>query len=357
MIAPRGRAGSAEGAIWSAATYAAIALLGGAVLGTFDAGEPLAFATAVVVVFMLAHIAGFASTAVYLHLRGVLGAPEAFRTVYRTMLPFELAAALLTAGVAFCYGRLGLAALVLLVVVMVVFHHVARTGVKAYERGEELARRTEELGTLQVGVLTTVMQTLSMRDPMTARHSGAVARYSRTVAEMLGLDEREIDLIHTAALLHDIGKFILPDSILFANRKLTDEEWRLIKLHPEQGAKLVQRIDGYGPVAEIVLHHHERYSGGGYPAGIAGDEIPLGARIIAAADTYDVMTARDSYRKPVSSEAALAELRRVAGTQLDPLVVETFVRMILERGVAFSHTCATDFESELLLERRIPALA
>ena len=164
------------------------------------------------------------------------------------MLPFELAAALLTAGVAFCYGRLGLAAL-----------GPAGRGHgrlppprahgrrSAHERGEELARRTEELGTLQVGVLTTVMQTLSMRDPMTARHSGAVARYSREVAAMLGLDEREIDLIHTAALLHDIGKFILPDSVLFANRKLTDEEWELIKLHPEQGAKLVQRIDGLRP--------------------------------------------------------------------------------------------------------------
>ena len=104
---------------------------------------------------------------------------------------------------------------------------------------------------------------------MTARHSAAVARYSREVAAMLGLDEREQDLIHTAALLHDIGKFILPDSVLFADRKLTDDEWELIKLHPEQGAKLVERIEGYGPVAEIVLHHHERFAGGGYPAGIA----------------------------------------------------------------------------------------
>jgi putative nucleotidyltransferase with HDIG domain len=346
-----------RGNVWNAATYAGLALLGGAVLGGFDAGDPIAFATAVVVVFMLAHATGFASTAADLHLRGVLSVREAFRAVYRTMLPFELAAALLTAGVAFCYGRLGLAAVMLLMVVMVVFHQLARTGVKAYERGEELARRTEELGTLQVGVLTTVMQTLSMRDPMTARHSGAVARYSREVAAMLGLPEREIDLIHTAALLHDIGKFILPDSILFADRKLTDDEWQLIKLHPEQGAKLVQRIDGYGPVAEIVLNHHERFGGGGYPAGIAGQAIPLGARIIAAADTYDVMTARDSYRKPVSSEAALAELRACAGTQFDPHVVEAFERMILERGVAFSHTCASDFESELQLERRIPSLA
>ena len=169
-----------------------------------------------------------------------------------------------------------------------------------------------------MGLLSTVLQTLSMRDAMTARHSAAVARYSREVAGMLGLDEREQDLIHTAALLHDIGKFILPDSVLFANRKLTDDEWELIKLHPEQGAKLVERIEGYGPVAEIVRHHHEKYAGGGYPAGIGGEEIPLGARILSVADTYDVMTSRDSYRRPVSREAALAELRRVAGTQLDP---------------------------------------
>jgi putative nucleotidyltransferase with HDIG domain len=188
---------------------------------------------------------------------------------------------------------------------------------------------------------------------MTARHSAAVARYSREVARMLGLSEREQELIHTAALLHDIGKFILPDSVLFADRKLTDEEWELIKLHPEQGARLVERIEGYGPVAEIVLHHHERFSGGGYPTGIAGETIPLGSRIISAADTYDVMTSRDSYRRPVSSEAALAELRRVAGTQLDPQVVEVFERMILERRVKFSHSDAADFESELNFERRV----
>jgi putative nucleotidyltransferase with HDIG domain len=196
-----------------------------------------------------------------------------------------------------------------------------------------------------------------MRDAMTARHSAAVARYSREVAAMLGLDERTQDLIHTAGLLHDIGKFILPDSVLFANRKLTDDEWEQIKLHPEQGARLVDRIEGYGPVAEIVLHHHERLSGGGYPGGVAGEEIPIGARIISVADTYDVMTSRDSYRRPVSSEAALAELRRVAGTQLDPRVVEAFERMILEKGVAFSHTDEADFEAELAFEKRVAEYA
>ena len=145
-----------------------------------------------------------------------------------------------------------------------VFQYLLRAGVQAYERGEELSKRTRELASLQVGLLSTVMQTLSMRDAMTARHSAAVARYAREIAKMLGLDEREQDLIHTAALLHDIGKFIFPDSILFADRKLTDEEWAIVKLHPEQGARLVRRIEGYGPVADIIYCHHERYDGNGY---------------------------------------------------------------------------------------------
>jgi putative nucleotidyltransferase with HDIG domain len=237
--------------------------------------------------------------------------------------------------------------------VIFVFQYLMRASVRAHERGEELSERTRQLASLQVGLLSTVLQTLSMRDAMTARHSAAVARYAREVARLLGLDEREQDLIHTAGLLHDIGKFILPDSVLFADRKLTDEEWELIKLHPEQGAKLVERIEGYGPVAEIVLHHHERYGGGGYPTGIAGERIPLGSRIISVADTYDVMTARDSYRQPVSSEAALAELRRVAGSQLDPQIVDAFQRMIRDHHVQFSHTDEADFESELAFEKRV----
>ena len=333
--------------VWNATTFAAIPLLGGWMLTLVGREDPIAFAACVVLVFLVTNALAFTSVATYLRLTGVLSVSEAYSTVYRTVLPFELATALLTAGVAFSYQRLGIGAIALLVVALLVFHHLARTGVKAYERGRELGRRGEELEALQVGVLSTVLQTLSMRDAMTARHSAAVARYSREVASRLGCDEREQDLIHTAALLHDIGKFILPDDVLFANRKLTDDEWELIKLHPEQGAKLVERIEGYGPVAEIVLHHHERFSGGGYPTGIAGEEIPLGARIIAVADTYDVMTSRDSYRRPVSTEAALAEIAHVAGTQLDPRVAKAFEAMILEGGIAFSHADEADFESEL----------
>ena len=113
-----------------------------------------------------------------------------------------------------------------------------------------------------------------------------------------GPSEREQDVVHTAALLHDIGKFIFPDSILFADTKLSPADLEIVRRHPEQGARLVARIDGYGPVAEIILAHHERIDGNGYPNGLVGEQIPLAARIISVADTYDVMTSRDSYRQP-----------------------------------------------------------
>ena len=339
-------------------TYALFPLVGSTLLGVIASDplqaseDPLGFGAAVLAIFMVTNALNFVLIAGSVgYIRGA-SLVDNLRLIYLKTVPAEFAAALLTAGVAFSYARIGVGAVGLLAVVLFIFQYLIRTIVDVHERGEELGRRTRELASLQVGLLSTVIQTLSMRDPMTARHSAAVARYAREVATMLGVDEREQDLIHTAALLHDIGKFIFPDSILFADRKLTDEEWETVRMHPEQGAKLVRRIDGYGPVADIIYCHHERYDGNGYYK-VGVDDIPLGSRIIAAADTYDVMTSRDSYRRPVSSEAALTELRRVSGSQLDPVVVETFVEMIEQRRVSFRHADHADFELELNFERRV----
>jgi putative nucleotidyltransferase with HDIG domain len=341
--------------------YSIFPVLGGLLLDGFE-GNPspqdaLAFAGMVLLVFMLTNTLNFLLVALMMHLDGVVSFRDAVKTTFLPVLPVEFATGLLTAGVAYCYGLIGVGAVGLLAVVIFVFQYLFRAGVQAVERGEELEARTRELASLQVGLLNTVLQTLSMRDAMTARHSAAVARYAREVAGLLGVSEREQELIHTAALLHDIGKFIFPDSILFADRKLTDEEWETVKLHPEQGAKLVRRIEGYGPVADIIHSHHERVDGRGYPHAISGDEIPLGSRIISVADTYDVMTSRDSYRRPVSSEAAIVELRRVAGSQLDSRVVEAFVEMIEAGRVGFHHADEADFERELAFERRVEAYA
>ena len=177
-------------------------------------------------------------------------------------------------------------------------------------------------------MLSALLRTLDLRDQMTARHSAAVARYSRAIAQRAGNSKEEEELVHISALLHDIGKFILPDRILKANVPLTDEDWMLIKRHPQQGARVVSSLDGYGPVADVILAHHERIDGKGYPRGLKGEEIPKLSRIISVSDTYDVMTARDSYRTPMSSHDAIVELRRVAGKQLDAEFVEIFVELV-----------------------------
>ena len=283
--------------------------------------------------------------------------PEKVRTVIGPLLPSELAAALMAVGVAFIYDQIGLTGVALFGVVLVIFQYLLGALLKSQERAQELEIRTKQLASFQVGMLSALLRTLDLRDQMTARHSAAVARYSRAIAQRAGYSKREEELVHIAALLHDIGKFILPDRILKANVPLTDEDWMLIRRHPQQGARVVSSLDGYGPVADIILAHHERIDGKGYPRGLEGDEIPELARIISVADTYDVMTARDSYRAPVSSYDAIQELRRVAGEQLDERFVEIFIELLEGKDVSFRHGEEADFEKELALEARIAETA
>ena len=279
------------------------------------------------------------------------------RTVLVPLLPSELAAALMAVGVAFIYNQIGLAGVALFGIVLVTFQYLLGALLQSQERAEELEVRTKQLASFQVGMLSALLRTLDLRDQMTARHSAAVARYSRAIAQRAGFSRQEEELVHIAALLHDIGKFILPDRILKANVPLTDEDWMLIRRHPQQGARVVSSLDGYGPVAEIILAHHERIDGKGYPRGLEGDDIPELARIISVADTYDVMTARDSYRTPISSYDAIQELRRVAGEQLDARFVEIFIELLEGKDVSFRHGEEADFEKELALEARIAETA
>ena len=279
------------------------------------------------------------------------------RNAFLPVLPSELAAALMAVGIAYLYAKVGLGAIALFGVVLITFQYLLGALLVSQERAEELELRSRQLASFQVGMLSAMLRTLDLRDQMTARHSAAVARYSRAIAQRAGYSRNDEELVHIAALLHDIGKFILPDRILKANVPLTDEDWMLIKRHPQQGARIVSSLDGYGPVAEIILAHHERIDGKGYPRGLVGDEIPELARIISIADTYDVMTARDSYRTPMSSYDAIVELRRVAGKQLDARFVEVFIELLEGKDVSFQHGEAADFERELALESRIAETA
>jgi putative nucleotidyltransferase with HDIG domain len=277
--------------------------------------------------------------------------------VLPAVLPSEFASAMLAVAVAFIYHIIGIAAIALFGVVLITFQYLLGQLLLSQQRADELEKRSKQLASFQVGMLSAMLRTLDLRDQMTARHSAAVARYSRAIAQRAGFSRQEEELVHIAALLHDIGKFILPDRILKANVPLTDEDWMLIKRHPQQGARVVSSLDGYGPVADIILAHHERIDGKGYPRGLAGDDIPELARIISVADTYDVMTARDSYRTPMSSYDAIVELRRVAGKQLDSRFVEVFIELLEGKDVSFQHGEAADFEKELALESRIEETA
>lgn len=270
------------------------------------------------------------------------------------ILPSELAAAMLALGVSVAYIHTGTGAVALLSVLIIVFQYLVGALLVSQDRADELELRARQLAGFQVALLSALLRTLDLRDRMTARHSAAVARYSREIAAQAGYSAEDQALVHSAGLLHDIGKFVLPDNILKSGRrKLTDAEWEAIKTHPSEGARIVSQIDGYQPIGEIILAHHERIDGKGYPRGLTDEEIPELARIIAVADTYDVMTARDTYKEPVSSYEAVIELRRVSGTQLDPRFVAALVEVLEGKDLAYRHGEDADFEAELALDKRI----
>jgi putative nucleotidyltransferase with HDIG domain len=164
-------------------------------------------------------------------------------------------------------------------------------------------------------------------------HSNAVAEYATQIATALGLSEKKVELIRTGALLHDIGKIGIPDSILYKPGPLTDEEFVYIKEHPVRGAELVSTNDGLREMVPIIRHHHERYDGRGYPDGLKGQEIPVEARILCVADSVQAMESDRPYRKALGNQAIIAEINENAGSQFDPVIVEAFLKVVQELGL------------------------
>jgi HD-GYP domain-containing protein (c-di-GMP phosphodiesterase class II) len=167
--------------------------------------------------------------------------------------------------------------------------------------------------------------TIDAKDPYTSGHSQRVTEYATMAATSLSLPQEEIEVIEYAGILHDIGKIGVSDSILNKPGSLTVDEWAIIRRHPLIGSNMLRDIPYLDKARNLILHHHERYDGKGYPHGLKGEDIPLGARLIAVADAFDTMTTDRSYRNALSKEYAISELYKCTGTQFCPIAVAAFV--------------------------------
>jgi HD-GYP domain-containing protein (c-di-GMP phosphodiesterase class II) len=173
-------------------------------------------------------------------------------------------------------------------------------------------------------VVKSLVYAIEAKDVYTRGHSERVSRYCLLMAEHLQLEENQKNHLHWASILHDIGKIGIPESILTKPDRLTDEEYRTIRDHPEKGHTILKPLDQLSASLPSILHHHERYDGTGYPRRLKGEEIPLLARVIAVADTFDAITSDRAYRPARTPQEALAIIKEVAGSQLDPALVDIF---------------------------------
>jgi putative nucleotidyltransferase with HDIG domain len=183
----------------------------------------------------------------------------------------------------------------------------------------------EQLAALRTSMICAFNQLLDLKDLNTGVHSTRLAEWAIHVASELGLDEQALADIEVAALLHDIGKMGIPDAILNKPAKLTSEEYDLMKKHPEYGWAVLRQVPGFEQASLLTLHHHESYDGKGYPAGLKGEEIPIGSRIVSVIDAFDAMVSSRPYREGLPLEEAARRLTEASGTQFDPTVVKIFL--------------------------------
>jgi len=196
-----------------------------------------------------------------------------------------------------------------------------------YSEVEKKSRQNEELF---LGIVKSLAAAIDAKDTYTNGHSVRVADYSAEIARRAGYDVSALQRIYITGLLHDVGKIGIPDAIINKNGKLDDDEYAIIKTHPEKGAAILSNIQDMPELSIGARWHHERFDGKGYPEGLMGEDIPEMARIIAIADAYDAMTSNRSYRRSLPQEVVRAEIEKGRGTQFDPIFAEIMLKMIDE---------------------------
>lgn len=214
--------------------------------------------------------------------------------------------------------------------------------IKDYIAGinEILKKQDVKLKQNLFSVMDILIDLLEIKDSYTASHSKQVRKYSVGIAEMMGLDEKQIQDIAFAATLHDIGKIGVAHNILNKPGQLTTQEFTIIKQHPVAADNVLKHIDDLEDICKIIRHHHEKFDGTGYPDKLTGEEIPLGARIVSVADAFDAMTSNRPYRRALSFEAGIDILQKERGRQFDPQIVDYFIRYLYQQSL-FNRVAAT----------------
>jgi putative nucleotidyltransferase with HDIG domain len=196
------------------------------------------------------------------------------------------------------------------------------------QKPEAITDGLSGLSAAQSGTLEALAMALDYRDQSTSGHSRRVANLTANVARAYGVDGTVLQQVEHGALLHDIGKLKIPDSILWKPSQLDDEEWLTMRRHPEYGYEMLRTLEFLDGAAQLVLSHHEKFDGTGYPRGLRGDSIPLGARIFSVVDAVDAMIYKRPYNAPVTFKEAAEEIRRCAGTQFDPELIPLTIEVL-----------------------------
>jgi len=349
-------------------TYTSSRAISGALTGlaasyclTLSGTDFLGTAVATLVGAVVAEVLDVLFAAIAAHVRGTRSPWELIRTDAPMMVSSVPLYAPLVTVLAIAYQDLSPLSLLMFFVPALAAQRLFALYQDQRRLADDLLSVNERLERANLSFASALVATLDARDRYTAGHSAAVAIYSRDIAERMLLTEAQQQLAHLCGLVHDIGKIGLPAGLLEKPGALTLEERRLMETHPEIGERILANVDDYAEIAGIVRHHHERFDGNGYPDGLASDDIPLLARVIAVADAYNAMTSDRPYREAMPSRVARLRLAQAVESQFDTSVVAAFEAILAGAPEAYRLAKSADFRLEMReheqAEEALPALA